>query len=141
MKKYEFRLAQVRRVRSTQENLAKSDLLAANVEVRRAVATVEACLSDYDDASARGIFSGGLDAFMSTRYLNELAGQSVLEARRRQAAAEEQAAIKRQAWVEAATKLKALDRLDERRREEYRIELERETNRELDDLVNGRWGR
>lgn len=141
MKKYAFRLEQVRRVRRMQEESAKLALQQANGEVHRASVAAEERMAEYQRLTASTTGSSGVDSFMQRRYFDELAGQSVVAARQAHAAAQESAEARRQVWSEAATKVKALDRLDERRKDEYLIEYERETNQEVDDIVTGRFGR
>ncbi len=139
MKKYTFRLEQVRRIRQTQEDVARAALLNANSEVQRALASAEGRMAEYVGhmPSAAVI---GVDTFMRQRYFNDLAGQAVVIAREAHAAAEAQAATRRAEWSDAASRVKVLDRLDERRREEYEIEHAREVEKENDDLVTGRFG-
>jgi flagellar FliJ protein len=140
MKKYAFRLETVRRVRRTQEDIAKANLARANNEVASAIAAVETRIAQYEDKSVQ-IGSVPVQAFMKHRYFNELAGQSVTAARASLEAARTEADAAKNAWSESAKQVKALDRLDERRREEYAIELSRQIDREVDDVVTGRFGR
>jgi flagellar export protein FliJ len=139
MKKYSFRLETVRRVRRTQEKLAKNDLLIANTEVQHAIEAVESRLGDYA-ISLESAPSGTLavDKFMKLRYFNDLAGQAVVAARVSHANAMAEADTKRVAYTESARKVKTLDRLDSRSREEYDVETNRALDAETDDIVTGR---
>jgi flagellar export protein FliJ len=139
MKKYVFRLETVRRVRKTQEDLAKSALLNANGEVQRAIKAVEERTTEYEAASQSSAAGAGVELFMKQRYFNELAGQALIAAQSSRKAAEVEAAAKRDLWSEAAKRVKALDRLDDRRRAEYLIDTQREEIREVDDMVTGRF--
>lgn len=136
MKKYAFRLETVRRVRRTQETLAKHALAQANADVRRAVAAVEARTSEYENQLASmSQGSNAVDAFMRQRYFSDLAAQAIEVAKLDQQNADDHAAQRRLEWSDAATKVKALDRLDERRLQEFRIEHDREITNEVDDIV------
>lgn len=139
MKKYSFRLETVRRVRRTQETVAKSALLQANTEVQKAIAVVEQRQTHYEGAMATPAAITSVDGFMRQRYFNELAGKAVIAARASHAAALAEADAKRSLFTEAAKKTKALDRLDERSREEHRLETDREIEKEVDDIVTGRF--
>jgi flagellar export protein FliJ len=151
MKKYAFRLETVRRVRRVQEAVAKAELSRANSEVQQAIAAVEARIADYErkleDAPAPQTLSGTggaivrVDAFMKRRYFNELSAQAVAAARSSLAAAQLEASVKRDAWSETAKKIKALDNLDARRREEHLLAYNRELDTEVDDIVTGRFAR
>ena len=135
MKRYTFRLENVRRVRRTQEELAKAELLAANSEVQRAIEAVQSRMAAYEEVVRSSTGRSGVDAFMKQRYFNDLASRAVVAAQQAQHVAESAAAERRAAWAEAAKRVKVLDRLDERRREEFRIEHERAVEKEVDDIV------
>lgn len=147
MKKYSFRLETVRRVRRAQETVAKAELSRANNEVASAIAVVEARVADYENSLSSSAQSGStgtivrVDAFMQRRYFNDLSAQAVAAARSSLAAAQLEAQAKREAWSDTAKKVKALDRLDERRREEHQLAYNRELDAEVDDIVTGRFGR
>lgn len=141
MKKYVFRLETVRRVRKAQEDQAKSALLNANSEVQRAIKAVEERTAEYEAATERITGGAGVEVFMKQRYFNELAGHALIAAQASRKAAEVEAAAKRDLWSEAAKRVKALDRLDDRRRAEYLIDAQREEVREIDDMVTGRFMR
>lgn len=138
MKRYQFRLETIRRVRRIQEEVAKSSLAVANSEVQSAISVVEQRNLAYQDAISRPSSSADVDSFMRRQYFNDLAAQAVEHARAEQRLAEERAAQQRLAWMEAAKKVKVLDRLDDRRHEEYRIDFEREVTKEVDDIVIAR---
>lgn len=139
MKKYSFRLETVRRVRRTEEKVAKSHLLHANTEVQNAIAIVEQRKDHYEAAVNEPVVATGVDGFMRQRYFNELAGRAVIAARASHAAAVAEAQIKRSAFTAAAQRTKALDRLDEKARELHSLENQRETEKEVDDIVTGRF--
>lgn len=138
MKKYVFRLETVRRVRRTQQELAKADLLAANSEVAKAITAVEERTNEYEGAVASITGPTTVDMFMKRRYFNELSGKAVIAATASRRAAEVEAAAKRDLYTEAARKVKALDRLDARRHSEHSAEAQRQETVEVDDMVTGR---
>ncbi len=142
MKKYSFRLNNVLRVRRVQETVAKSELAAANNEVQKAIAAVEQRVGEYEESlSSHSLGTTGVDMFMRTRYFNNLSSKAVIAATIARNSAAAEASIKRMAFTESARKVKALDRLDERARENYALESQREAERELDDLVTSRFPR
>jgi flagellar export protein FliJ len=150
MKKYAFRLETVRRVRRAQETVAKANLARANNEVTDAIAAVEARITRYEEKLATrpegaALPTGGtvvrVDAFMRRRYFNELAGNAVVAARSSLSAAQLEADIARGMWSEKAKEVKALDRLDERRKEEHLLAYNHEVTAEVDDIVTGRFSR
>jgi flagellar export protein FliJ len=138
MKKYVFRLETVRRVRKVQEEIAKSQLMAANNEVTAAIKAVEQ-RSDKLNAAERTAFgAANTETFMNHRYFSGLAGQAVVAAQASRRAAELEAVAKRDLYAEAAKRVRALDRLDDHRRDDHTIEMRREEERLIDDVVNSR---
>jgi flagellar export protein FliJ len=138
MKKYNFRLENVRRVQKIREDIAKNELAQANGKVRRADAVVEQRLRAYEAKLTQHGGGQSVEAFRRFRSFNEMSGNSLLAARAARVVAEHEAALKTQAWSEAAKEVKALDRLDERKREEFRVEFDRATDAEIDDIVVAR---
>lgn len=141
MKKYVFRLESVRRVRNVEQDLAKAALLQANSEVQRAIQAVEARTEEFEASNSQLTGTGSIESFMKQRYFNELAGKAVIVAQASARAAELEAAAKRDLWSEAAKRVKALDNLNARRREEHTLEAQRDEIREIDDIVTGRYAR
>jgi flagellar export protein FliJ len=143
VKKYAFRLETVRRVRRTQEDQAKAELLRANNAVTSANREVsdksDAYESSMEGASQRSVAS--LDAFMARRYFTELSNLALVAAKASLAAAQIEADAAKSLWSDKAKEVKALDRLDERSREAYMIEMQRLETAEADDMTNGRWVR
>lgn len=141
MKKYSFRLESVRRVRRLQEEAAKAVLAAANRDVQLAQERIDAALLHYAEVSNGHVQAGGAEAFLSHRFMVEIAGRGVVETRQAKAAAELLAHEAHGAWSECARALKALDRLDEKARDEYRIEFDRDVDAQMDEINVGRHGR
>lgn len=140
MKKYSFRLAQVQRVRTTQEEIARAELSQANREVREAEARIAQRMAAYEAASSFGHSSVTNAVLAKNRYFAELASRAVGVAREQHAQAEREAAEKHLSWMDAATKVKALERLNDRKREEHALESQRAMDAELDDIVVSRHG-
>ncbi len=134
MKKYSFRLGNVRRVRMLQEEVAKAALINANLRVQMAQRAIDAALLHYSDITGGSVCATGGQSFMKHRYRVELASRCVVEARRSKSAAEAEARVAHMTWSDAARRVKALDRLDQNARDEYRIEFERELDKEIDEI-------
>lgn len=137
MKKYSFRLEQVRRVRITQEEVAKATLLSANNDVAAAEQFVETCKHEFERANTIAVPG---QSFVMQRQIAELKYRAVLNAQSAADAAQAVAEEKRALWAVAAMKVKVLDRLDERKHAEYDIDYNRDLDKELDDVVTGRFG-
>ncbi|HEX5265402.1 MAG TPA: flagellar FliJ family protein [Acidimicrobiales bacterium] len=133
MKRYRFRLETVLRVRRLEEDAARAGLLAANQAVAQACAVRDRALAHYRGLPAELGPSSTAD-LRRNRQRAELAA-AVLRAR--QGALDEAArevVRAREQWMEAASRVKVLERLDQRRREEHRLEAERAETRFLDDV-------
>lgn len=137
MKRYSFRLAQVQRIRRIQEDLAvaalgtaqRAEALAAEVEAARVAAMA-------DRARPEGVTPGA--DLIAARVVWDAELQSYEIAVAEHASATLERAARRDAWLAAAQRVQALDLLDDRRREEHRIETDREIAAAVDDLSGGR---
>jgi flagellar export protein FliJ len=140
VKRYRFRLEQVQRVRQVQEDLAAAALGAAQ---RTEAALVVVEQARRDAAAARPRPSGTYDGNELHRarvvWDAELRALDRAEAERVRASlhTEEQ----RAGWLIASRRVKALELLDERRREDHRVDADREEAARVDDLVAGRFRR
>lgn len=137
MKRYRFRLEQVQRVRRVQEDLTAVALVAAR---RAEAATILAVQERRAALAARARPSGvipatGLQADQ-TVWSAGLAALDAADAERLRAA--DAVAVERDRWLLASRRVRALELLDERRREEHRIAADREDAKRVDDLVAGR---
>jgi len=143
VKRYAFRLASVLRVRRVQEDLAKADLVAANVRVLDARAVLEERIDHYDSLLEEedGLGAVSLEVALARRQRLNLAAAGVVRAVQSRHAAETRAEEARVRYLDAARAVSVLERLDQRRREEHRVEVDREETRAVDDLVVGRYGR
>jgi flagellar export protein FliJ len=136
MKRYCFRLEPVLRVRRLQEDLAASQLRAANLAVTEAGELVAIRATRY--AELPPAIGGALPDHLASRQRLEHAAAAVEHARTERRAAETAAGEARATWQEATTRVGALEHLDRERRIEHAREVEREEEREVDQLVMGR---
>jgi flagellar export protein FliJ len=140
VKRYRFRLEQVQRVRRVQEDLAAAALGAAQ-RAEAALVAVEQARRDAASARPRpcGAYAGS--ELLSARVVwdAELHALDRAEAERVRATLDTDE--RRDGWLVASRRVKALDLLDERRREDHRIESDREEAARVDDLVAGRFRR
>lgn len=137
MKRFQFRLGQVLRVRRLQEDQARANLLAANKAARQAEEMVEYRLAEY---ATRSIPSGpqSYDAFERALFLLDSAAAGVTLARAAHRDALDVVEERRDEWLGARRRVAALERLEDRRRIEHEIEARRDEDRFVDDLVVAR---
>ncbi len=139
MKKYRFRLESVLRVRRIQEEVARGAMARAAAEVVAADAALAASRHHLAELVARPL-PGDLPGWQLRRDLvlagaSEVAGSAAgLEAAR---LAHRQ---RQEELAGARRRVRALERLDERRRAEHAVEAARQDDRTVDDLVTSRWG-
>lgn len=133
MKRYRFRLEAVLRVRRLEEDLARARLLSASG------ALADAC-TRRDDAAARyreipfELGTCSTEELLRSRRQAELAAATLAAREAAVDAAAREAERAREAWMTAVSRVKVLERLDERRREEHRQLFERDETRFLDDV-------
>jgi flagellar protein FliJ len=140
VKRYRFRLESVLRARRAQEELARQELARANLRLRAAAERRHAEEERYRQLAARPARSD------RTGFLEDRAGADLAAAtlNRAQRSAEDMAvaaAVRHAAWRETAQRVAALERLDERRREEHGREVQRAEVNEIDDMTSARWAR
>ena len=137
MKRFQFRLGQVLRVRRLQEDQARANLLVANKAARRAEQVVDERLAEY---ATRAIPAGpqSYDAFERALFLLDSAAAGVTLARAAHREALDFVEERRNEWLDARRRVAALERLEERRRVEHDIEVRRDEDRFVDDLVVAR---
>ena len=137
MKRYRFRLETVLRVRRVQEDVARGDLARANAAVAAAAADVEAARERLAGMASEPVPANPVEwqarrALLLGRAAEITARQTDLQA------ADTERAGRQRALAEARTRVRALERLDERRRAEHAVEMGRDDSRTLDDLVTAR---
>lgn len=140
MKRFRFRLAQVLRVRRLQEDQARFALLDANRQAHAAAARLEAGIATYRQR-ALPIGAQSYDDFERNLFLLDSAAAAVVIAREEHRVALETVEERREVWMGARQRVAALERLESRRRDEHELEMRREEDRLVDDLVVARHGR
>jgi flagellar export protein FliJ len=140
VKRYRFPLHTVLRVRQSQEDIAGATLLEANRQVSASTEVLDATVVRHEQ---RPPIAGPMDSatFAARQARGAWSAAAVRHAENVRADAEQQANQARGLWQEAARRVKALERLDDRRRAEHHLLAERAGDRETDDIVVGRHGR
>jgi len=140
VKRYRFRLESVLRVRRLQEDVARAALAEATTAVAAAGAA-QARAAEWLDGLRAEPAPDSAPAWEAARVV-QLAAAEELAARGDEldgARAEQRS--RRAVLAEARTRVRALERLDERRRAEHEREVARQDERAADDLVTSRHGR
>jgi flagellar export protein FliJ len=137
VKKYRFRLEAVLRVRRIEEERAMAALVLANRALAEADAELERRLDHYREV-AQPAGSLAHAEYVKVRSLQDAAAAGVVAAGAARLMAEAEADRKRELWAEAATKVRALERLDERRRDEHAAEVLHEEIITLDEVAASR---
>jgi flagellar export protein FliJ len=140
MKRFRFRLDQVLHVRRVQEDQARFKLLTANRDAHLAAAQVEERLADY---AGRAMPTGPqtYEAFERAVFMLDSGAAAVGTARVTHREALEVVETRRIDWTDARRRVAALERLEERRRAEHAIEVQRSEDQLVDDLVVARYVR
>jgi flagellar protein FliJ len=140
MKRFHFRLAQVLRVRRVQEDQARYALMSANGLAALAARRVDERLDEYAQRQMPEGPQSFADFERSVFLLDSAAG-AVGAARSAHREALDVVAACRAEWTDARRRVAALERLEERRRAEHAIEVQRAEDRFVDDLVVARHAR
>lgn len=140
MKRYQFRLEPVLRVRRIEEDVARGALAAAQVQLAEADAWLAATSSRYEGRATPG-GPAPATSWLAGRAAVDLAAASVLAAGSRRAEATQQLDQQREALGQARQKVSALERLDERHRDEHAVAARRDEDATVDDLVTSRHAR
>lgn len=137
MRRYQFRLASVLRVRKIEEDQAITAL--AEAERRRVAAEELAALREQAHRGA-GTTQGTFAAheFLAACERRERSAAAVLASQEEVAQARMASLARRAALAAAAAAVGALEHLDEKSRAEHTLEALREETIEVDDLVTGR---
>lgn len=137
MKKYTFSLAKVLRVRRIEEERAAAQLAAARAAAAAAAAKEAGAAHALASRCARGGLQPAV-SFLAWAETAMLAGEALSDARADVQAASEDVEDRRQEWSSAATRVSALEHLDERGRNTHEIERRREETKTTDDIVTTR---
>jgi flagellar protein FliJ len=140
LKRFRFRLEQVLRVRRLQEDMARAALQHANLDARRAADAVNARIEEYG-AAARPEGAQTYDTFNRMQSHLDNAAGAITVARGLYLQALGVVEERRAEWAAARQRVAALERLEQRRRDEYDIEARRAEDRLVDDLVVARHAR
>jgi len=137
VKRYNFGLASVLRVRKIAEEQTRAALLEAQVEADRASAELDARLAAVGAARPiRGRRSSS--EFQEEREHLERHRQAVLAARSAEAHLLELLGTAHADWQSAAQEVRALERLDDRKRAEWVIEVTRAAQIVTDEVATTR---
>ena len=138
MKRYRFSVEGALRARRAQEDVARQRLAAANLRLQRAEAGRAQAIEAYQSAgTVLGL--SDVDSFSARRGHELRLADSVEHANRLVREAQVEASTCFTAWVEVGKQVASLERLDERRRAEWEVELRREEAAAVDDVVSSRW--
>lgn len=134
MKRYQFRLAQVLRVRRIEEERERAALLAKRRQELEATMRADERQTAYASVGAVPV------ALPAHRFLVERGRREIAAASLAAAIAERQmaaaATVAAQVdWSRSAQRVSALERLEERARDEYQLEIRRDEDAAVDDLV------
>jgi flagellar FliJ protein len=140
VKKFRFRLESVLRVRRIQEDLARAELLNANAAARTAEGVVDARVARYHEMD-RPLGAHTEPQFAREWFQLDAAAGAVDAACERHVEALAVVAERRAAWSAASMRVAALERLEARQRAEHALEMQRDDDRLVDDLVVSRFAR
>jgi flagellar protein FliJ len=138
MKRYRFRLESVLRVRRIQEDVARGELARATLALRTAEAALEAGREHLDRLSHEPSPIGP-EAWQARRRILLSAADEVEQLVHGMTAAASERDARQAALAEARSRVRALERLDERRRAQHDLEAARLDERTVDELVTARF--
>ncbi len=138
MKRYRFRLETVLRVRRIQEDQARQ-----KVAVAAAAATLAEQRATEIAESYRALpgvqVRGPVGQLMAARFEPQWRAAGVSRSRVLAAQAEQVRVEQVDHWLGVRRSVEVLERLDERRRAEHAVEVRRDEDAAVDDLVAGRY--
>jgi flagellar export protein FliJ len=140
VKRYRFGLSPVLRFRRAQEEAARAAMLAAQEHLEQATAELDARLAAIGaarpDPSRRRSHE-----FQAERDQLRRHADAVTAARAAEANALAAYRISRHHWEEAARRVRALERLDERQRRTWTLEATRTAQAATDEIAQNHHGR
>ena len=137
MKRYEFRMQKVLRVRRLQEDAARAAIAAARVVEQRAGDAVAGSHDHYRALSAPSPATTAT-GFLGLRDQASYRATSVRIAEGKLQVAAEATVESVSSWHVSHRRVEALERLDERRRDEHEIEARRAEDAAVDEIVVSR---
>lgn len=137
MRRYRFALDPVLRVRRIQQDSAQALVAAARAGYEQADGVLDHAVERYAArCEPAGVATTG--QWLASRTGAELAAASVVAAGAEREAARLQMEEQLDALRQTRMRVTALERLDERRREEHAVESRRAEEAEVDELVTAR---
>lgn len=140
MKRYQFRLEPVLRVRRIEQDTVQTAVAAAHRALGEALETLQASVARYDSRPAAA-GARPAPAWLAERTIVGLTAASVVAAGVAREVAAAGLEERRAALHAARRRVTALERLDERRRDEHALQTQRDEAVEVDELVTARHGR
>lgn len=140
MKRYRFRLEPVLRVRRIQEEAARAELVAATAAAAAQDRQLTARTEAYENSCTASAGRSRAE-FLFERSTRSAYAAALLEQRERVRTAQDDVVRARSAWSDTASRVGALERLDERQRDEHRVQTQKEDDLNTDELVVARHGR
>jgi flagellar export protein FliJ len=137
MKKYDVRLEKILRVRRMQEDAARAAVAQARTAEQSAAEKLEASRR-HCEALAAVEPATSISDFLALRDRGGFRAQAVGLAGQRRRSAADQTAGAVNVWHDTHRRVDALERLDERRREDYAIEAQRHEDAVVDEIVTSR---
>lgn len=138
MKRYSFRLATVLRLRQAELDQARGALAASNLRLRALLLARDVEAAHYREIAGRCDADTAAD-LRAEQLSAQVAFDRLSHAEQVVAEAAAQAAMAQVAWLGASRRVSALERLEERRREEYDAEVLREEVATVDEIVTARF--
>jgi flagellar FliJ protein len=138
VRRHDFRLATVLRVRRAQEESARARLLRGNRRVQQAAESHDRSVLHYRMVpQSNGAVAATV--FRRERAASDLAAATLAHAGTQLTSAQSQAAVARGQWQEAAQRVEALERLERRVQEDARVDAARTEANAVDELVTSRF--
>lgn len=140
MKRFQFRLARLAKVRELQEEIARAEWQAAEDLARRAERRVHEILQLVAETNASLRELQASEQLSSTEVLAlqdllERVMRTLANAKRQAAELRAAAEVAREPWTALRVELEGLARLEQRARDDHRTELTRVENAELDQIA------
>jgi flagellar export protein FliJ len=140
VKRYQFRLGQVLKVRRIELDRAEAEVVRARADVAAATRRITEREDTYRTLSRRPRGDTMTD-LTTVREQQRLVADAILAARAAEQVAQQELAVRLAEWTEADKKVRLLEQLDERHRAHHTGLMLAEEQQVLDDLVTSRQGR
>ncbi|MEX2254426.1 MAG: hypothetical protein WEC34_03210 [Acidimicrobiia bacterium] len=137
MRRFEFRLRNVQRVRQTEETIARGNVRVAQHHVAATTGELERRRTHLRTLAGPPA-NATVDVFLAGRASLGAAAATVVAGGNDVAMARAVADTRVQQWRSARGRVRALERLEARRRDEHELEVARDDVRETDELILAR---